>query len=390
MERTQQHSNLIAVVIGLVLFLVATTRLPVELHKGRDFILGLSQLGILILFVAVLWTVNKWVALFLVLSVVSSSVPILTFESQRALKCVLFGLGWYYFVYQYGDEKLLMDVICVIAFAHFLVTTVQYFRIPSIWVGSVSGLTYNPNEGSAMFALCFPAFLQGGRFNVFRTAIPYKAYLLVVVAGLVMIGSFGGALAVTIGAVFYICVIGGCYWYTLPVVAAFISLFYVFIDIPSSGVRWTVWKNAFNMYLPNWKWGCGLGHWETISQKLVQAGVQLFPGSSLAWTRLHNTFLNGLVEMGVGFAMVVTGYLIDTARRFTKKEVIPFTALVVILVCCSTNSMFRMNAVNGTLAITWLALLQKSHRSFFLGVELLVRMCECALCAGAPAVSKEE
>jgi len=377
MELTRQHSNFISVVIGLVFFTVAIVRLPVPQHSGRDFILGLSQLGVLTAFAGVLWTVNKWAALFLALSVVSSSVPTLTFESQRALKCVIFGLGWYYIVYQYGNEKMLMDVICVIAFAHFMATCVQWLGIRSAFVGQVAGLTYNPNEGSAMFALCFSAFLQDGRFKVFHTAIPYKAYLLIIVAGLAMIGSFGGALAVVIGSVFYACVMGGYCWYVLPSVVVLSGLFYLFIDKPSAGERWTVWQNAFDMYLhkkiifPNgkecivpisWKWGCGLGHWETISQKLVQAGIQLLPGNNLAWTRLHNTFLNGLVEMGIGFAVVTIGYLIDTTRQFTKKAIIPFTALVVILVCCSTNSMFRMNAINGMLALTWLAILQKTLR----------------------------
>lgn len=346
MEHIRQHNKLIAIVIGLMLFAVAIIRLPVELGHGRALVLGFFQIGVLIVFFAVLWKINKFVALFLLLAVVSRTVPTITLESQHALKCILFGLGWYFFVYRFANERLLMDVICIIAFAHFLATLIQWLNIPSLFSGAVCGLTFNPNEGSAMFALCFPAFLQEGR----------KRYLPIIFAGLVMIHSFGGTLAVTAGFIFWGC-ISGCYLIIIPSVIA-LGLFWLYIDGPSAGARWTVWENAFNMYLPHWKWGCGLGHWETISQELVRANIQLLPGNSFAWTRLHNTFLNGLVEMGIGFAVIVSVYIVDLLRRCSRKAIIPLTALVVILACCSTNSMFRMNAVNAMIAITWLAILE--------------------------------
>lgn len=350
-QRSKTKHLTVATVIGFILFMVATIQLPAELGRGRDLLVGLFQIAVLIAFFSVLWKINKFVALFLVLAVISRTVPTITYESQAALKMVLFGLGWYYIVYTYGDKNLLMDVICVIAFVHFMATTVQFFKIPSIWAGSVSGLTCNPNEGSAMFALCFPAFLREGR----------KRYLPIIFAGLVMIGSFGGTVAVGVGFIFYSCMLG--YWLIIIPVIVGLGTFWWCVDAPSAGARWTVWGNAFNMYLPHWKWGCGLGHWETISRELARANIQLLPGNSLAWTRLHNTFLNGLIEMGVGFAVIVSGYLIDTVRKYTKKAIVPFTALIVIIVCCSTNSIFRMNAVNGMIAITWLAILQIELRS---------------------------
>ena len=341
-----QHNKRIQWVV-FALFLIAVVRLPVEVGKGRDFLLGFSQVGILAVFAVVLYSINKWIGLFLVLAIVSSSVPQLTFESQRALKCVVFGLGWYYFVYKYGDTNLLMDTICVVAFTHFLATCVQFSGIPSIFAGSTCGLTYNPNEGAAMFALCFPAFLRKGRWK----------FLPMVIIGLLMIHSFGGILAVAIGTIFYTCIMYNG-WFTLPVIV-FLGLVCVFVDQPTVSTRWAVWWNAFKIYSHTWMFGFGLGHWETVSIKLAEAGVQLAPGIKDAWIRLHNTFLNGLVEMGIGFAVVLTGYLLSIVRRFTQKAIVPYTAGVVILVCCSTNSMFRMNAVNGLLAITWLAILQK-------------------------------
>jgi len=228
----------------------------------------------------------------------------------------------------------------VIALAHFMATTVQYFKIPSMFSGAVCGLTYNPNEGSAMFALCFPAFLQDG----------HKKYIPMVIVGLAMIGSFGGVLAVTVGTLFYMCMLG-YYWYaTIPVTFAVLS--WVFIKSPDYSNRINAWIDFLRIYKENWIWGFGLGHWETVSIVLNKAG------KITGWTRTHNSFINGLVEMGIGFGVLVTIYIVDLFRQYTKQAIIPFTALVVILVCCSTNSMFRMNAVNAMLAITWLAILQ--------------------------------
>ena len=336
----------IATVIGLMLFMVAITRFPVAQGHGRDFLVGLFQIGILIVFFTVLWKINRLIALFLLLAVVSRTVPTITLESQHALKMVLYGLGWYYFVYKYANSKLLMDVMCVIAFAHFMATTVQYFKIPSIFTGAVCGLTYNPNEGSAMLALCFPAFLQKGR----------KRYLPIILTGLVMIGSFGGVLAVAVGTLFYICMLG-YYWYAIiPIMFAILS--WVFIKSPDYKNRINAWVDFLNIYKNNWTWGFGLGHWETVSIALNKAG------KITGWTRTHNSFINGLVEMGIGFGIIVVIYVADLFRRYTKKALIPFTALIVILICCSTNSMFRMNAVNAMLALTWLAILEKQlHES---------------------------
>ena len=369
-ELIRRHSNhlTVAAVIGFVLFTVATLQLPTELGKGRIVLTGLFQVGVLAVFFAVLWKVNKFVAFFLVLAVVSRTVPTITLESQAALKMVLFGLGWYYFVYQYGDKEQLMDVICVIAFVHFMATFIQFFKIPSVWVGTVCGLTYNPNEGSAMFALCFPAFLREGELRIFNTSLPYKAYLPMVILGLFMTPSFGGVAAMAAGMVFY----GAMFnvWLLVPVGIG-LALFWLFCDSPSAGARWVVWVNTLKMIFSghitsttgqeflipfSWEWGCGLGHWKTVSYKLFSAKIQLLPGNDLVWTRLHNSFLNGFIEMGVGFIVVTGGYLVGQIRKY--KQVIPFTALIVIIVCCSTNSMFRMNAMNAMLAITWLAILE--------------------------------
>jgi len=361
----------IAIVIAVMLFAVAIVKLPIQLGQGRAFLLGLFQIGVLVVFFAVLWKVNRWVALFLLLATVSRTVPTITYESQHALRCVLYGLGWYYFIYVYADKKRLTDVMCVIAFAHFMATFIQYFKIPSLFVGAVSGLTCNPNEGSALFALCFPAFLVVG----------HKRYLPMVIAGLLMIGSLGGFLAVSIGVVFYILLLRpryiikipylkswkyvsyhtinlSKYWILSPILPI-ITCFLTFIHTPIMTDRWLVWTKSFEMYLTSWKWGCGLGHWETISRELVKNNIHLAYTESGVWTRLHNTFLNALMEMGIGFAVVYFGYLISLFRRYTKQALIPFTALIVILVCSSTNSMFRMNAVNAMLAITWLAILQQ-------------------------------
>ena len=187
-----------AATIAIALFVVAIFRLPVPAGAGRLFLLGLFKIMVLVCFAVLLFNINKWACAFLLLAVVSHVWPVITAESQQALGFVLFGLSWFLFVVHFGNDEQLMDVMCVIAFAHFLAVLVQFFKIPSIWGGSVSGLMFNPNAGSALFAVCFSAFLRDGR----------KRFIPMVIVGLTLISSFNGILAVGVSSVFYGAMVG--------------------------------------------------------------------------------------------------------------------------------------------------------------------------------------
>ena len=76
--------------------------------------------------------------------------------------------------------------------------------------------------------------------------------------------------------------------------------------------------------------------------------------------RLHNTFLQNYIEMGVASIIVTLGYYIDIARRMNifNKAIIPISAIAAITGCCIANSVFRMNAINSMFIITWMAILE--------------------------------
>ena len=346
-EQVRLRNNNIATVIGIVLFAVAVFRLPVGLGHGREFLLGMFKVGVLVGFVVLLCSINKWVGAFLVLAVISRTFPTLTVESQAALSNILFGLGWYFVVFHFADTEFVMDVICVIGFAHFLATIVQSYNITSVFVGPTCGLVFNPNEASALFALCFPAFLREGR----------KKFLPVIILSLGMITSFNGVLAVAVGGCLYVAVTIS-QWVILPIAIG--AGLFLFLDKPQVGVRYYAWKNALISWSnDSWGIGCGVGHWKTIAILMAENGEYLAEKGTV-WGRLHNTFIQNLVEMGVGSGVITLGYLTNLFRRATRKALVPVIALVVVLVCCSTNSMFRMNAFNGMMAITWLAILERT------------------------------
>jgi len=159
--------------------------------------------------------------------------------------------------------------------------------------------------------------------------------------------------------------------YPVVIVPVVVAVFLFGKDGNAAGVepRWELWRAIINddtmitinkrlvyPYKKAWKLGCGLGHWKVIGKQLYNAGQNPTPG--LGWSRLHMTWLNGLVEMGAGFGVFLVGYTINLIRRYAKQALIPFTAVIVIIVCGSTNSMFRINAVNAMIAITWLSILE--------------------------------
>ncbi len=352
-----------AAAIAFVLFAAAIFRYPLPLSLARLALLGTFKVGVLIVFAVLLFKINKWVGAFLILAVISRTIPVKTVESIQALNMVLYGLGWYFFVYHFADAEQLMDVICVIAGVNFGVIIVQLLDLTPIFVGNLLGLMHNPNEISALFALCFPAFLRDGR----------KKFLFIPVIGVLFTGSFVGILGIGAAAIFYGYMSGVGPWLIYAPIA--VAVFAVFIKMPTFGERLEVWKNVLWMdgvvilkdkavfpFKKAWLLGCGLGNFKAVGLVLAKAGIRLYEGNENPWIRVHNTFLQGLVEMGIMYAVIMTGYIVSLIRKYTKAALIPMTALVAIIIVGSANSVLRMNAVNALVIITWLAILENQLR----------------------------
>ena len=349
-RRNQRSVKTLAAVIAMIFFFAAILRLPgLTPANYRLYMIGLFNLMILFSFVCFLWViVNKWVALFLLLAIVSRGFPLPTEVAAETFEYIVYGIIWYcvvFFTARHVPDYYL-DALCVIALANTMALIVQHLPIRSWYVGVPSGLMSNPNETSTCLAMCLPACFRPGR----------TWFIPVVLTGLVLSKSFGGVLAASFGLIFFGYMQGGIVITTTLVLAGLVG-FYLFIDKPATVERLEPWQRALELYPQRWLMGCGLGHWKVAFVELAKAGQ--FPQG---YVRLHNTFIQGMMEMGIGFAVIVVGYLVDTIRRFNRGDVLPAMALVAIIVCSSVNSMFRMNAINAGIAVMWLGVLEASLR----------------------------
>ena len=206
-----------------------------------------------------------------------------------------------------------------------------------------AGLMGNINESSAFIALTAPGFFRKHWFWF----IPFLIY------GLYISKSFNGVIALGVISMFYaesLYPMAGILIFTLLYT---ISLFYFQRTDEAPGVpeRLLVWKLALKGYAKNTTWihGVGFGNWKMVYLKLAKAGQ--FPRG---WMRLHNTFIESTIEMGIAFPVLVMAYIIQLWKRWDKSKLIPYLGILSAAVIMNTNSAFKMNFGNGLIIVFWL------------------------------------
>ena len=304
------------------------------------------------------WRANKYVASFLGLALFSQFFPMFSSDSARAFYNVMTGVVLYYIIVTYGKDWTvqLMNMMCVVALANVALALLQVCGIHLVWqnAGSaVTGMMENPNSLSALLALCFPAFLRG----------KWKLLSPLVLFGLFASGSSGGLIAVIIGLTFYFIVTKDNLKQAYPIIVGIIlitGIFLVFFDTyQSADIRLNVWSQAWVLFTDHWLFGCGLGRWKTEFLYMV-----VYRGFPEGFVRLHSTILQTMLEMGIGFVIILAGYLINIGRRSWRNLVplaIPLTALIIILANGSVNFLIRI-APNAALVSVWLAIAEISLR----------------------------
>ena len=348
--------------VAAVIFAVAILRLPVNNEMREGFIFAV-RVGSVFLCAAFLMEINVWAGMLLLLALFSHSLPMFvlsgfdfmhTKQSYLALDAVLTGCAIYVvIVLKCRDINPLLNMICIIAMFQTLFLVVQNFGFDPyvlfglIGEGANTGLMTNPNESAAFLALCSPAFFRG------RLAWG----LIFIVIGLALSCSTGGVLGFGLAAMFYISM-RGLFWVTLPLIIM-TGLFLAFIDNPLTSSesitdRFGWWSDALKLQHKNngWWFGIGLGNWKLIYPELARAGVL-----KAGCIRLHNSFVQGIVEMGILFPVIVIGYMINTVKRYTSRALLPCSAMFSIFATGMTNSLFRMNAINSMVAVAWFAML---------------------------------
>ncbi|MEE8398566.1 MAG: O-antigen ligase family protein [Desulfobacterales bacterium] len=277
--------------------------------------------------------------------------PFFARPSYQAFHFVLYGCLLYAIIVVSGDgdtQGALLDMMCLLGIANATLLVFQYFGIDPLYTvkSDVVGFMGNPNEASAMLAFCFMAF----------TRKRWVWFIPLIICGFVACGSAGGPVGVSAGIFIYGILAGH---YVLSILSVFgCYLFYGLVHGPYSFEgRSSVWEIGMEQFKDEWLFGHGIGRWKIIFKDIKETG---------SWfDNAHNEYVQGMVEMGIGFLAVLSGYLIDIARRFRNNERLhrPIAALVIILVNSLVNFPFHI-AFTAAIAICWLAILEIELRGF--------------------------
>lgn len=346
-EWSSSTTNTPAAALCAILCAAMLVRFPADdLRMQMDFLLRLAACAGFSLY---LWTINPWWGAFMALAGVSHFYPAYTRNSFMAFSSVFYGAVLFAVLCRFVRREsvtFLYNTIAAACCVNTLWMVLQFFELDPIFISVKGrevpevGLMLNQNFASAFTALCMPVF--------FRPR--WRWGLGIVAIGLILSKSALGAFSAAAGLIFYGAVTGRIY---ASLALAFIgSLGYILLVDPPGFERWPVWKVGFRGWLKEPWFGYGLGHWSLIFIKPI-------PGSNSGiWTQAHNEFLQGLFEMGIGFAVIVTGYLATVARQIRlKRMALPVTAIVIIAVNAAANFPFHVGAT-AIVALVWMAIFE--------------------------------
>lgn len=353
---TPQHSKILGALAPSILIISVLWLYPTaDLGDPRFSAYFRLSAAAVILFCAVLWGINKWVAMFLLLAGVSSIIPFSTRFSTEAFRAVFIGCLWFYLITIIPKDKIsyLLDAICILALFNITMLVFQYFGFDPIFKPRgggdgtpVVGFLSNKNEASAFLAFCFPAFLRNR----------WKYFTPLIFLGLLISSSTGGFLAAILATLAYWILRDGKTviknnWPYIIALFVLMSVFFGFIDIPnisSNNSRFTAWSKGAELYKQHWLFGSGIGHWKIV---FMQTKI-----SGLWFVHAHNEFIQGVFEMGIGFAILVCGYLLNIFK-YRERAILPATALVAIVSNSMVNFPFHI-AQTAIIAITWMAMFE--------------------------------
>lgn len=351
----QPRRNLIALV-AILLILTAVCRVPIIAEVRVSFQL-LFQISVSILLAYGIWCAgNKWLSGLLLLATVSCFYPKLTTNSFLTFQLIVFGAVWYLIlVYSLKSKwkNILLDAMCIIALCNVGYMICQGLGFDPIYrdIGGATktqsvGFMANRNEIGALLAFCLPAFFRG----YWQLAIP------VLIIGFALTYSMGGVLSAGTVIIVFLC------WYlkrwmaVTGVIACLtaISLYAIYLDPHFDLSRLTAWGLMWDLYKHNWISGFGLGSFQTIFMGLKDHFVTPFG-------QAHNDLFQGVFEMGIGFAILTTGYFVSIIRRINKKAILSLAAITGIIVNSLVNFPFHV-AITAMIAITWMAILEVELR----------------------------
>lgn len=331
--------------VGIYRFPVPAGNLRVSMQLLFEIIIALSMAIYLIK------EVNPWIGAYLILVTVSHLYPHYGPASFMAFSCTVWAGVWMILIIQSGRQAetktIFLDMMCILSLAHFLYQVVQFFGMDLLYVipykYQTVGFMANPNEVGALHAFCFAAFLRDG----------WKRWIPSVLLGVILSRTSGAMVAIACGLMVYWFLNGK--WKQAIALPVILSIGYIiFIDAPGTQ-RFPVWMAAWQFFTDRPFFGIGIGNWQVLSGFLIHKFGE-------NWTMVHNEFLQGLAEMGIGFGIILLGYAGTIAlrvRRFKREQIlIPLTALTIIAANSFVGFPLRI-AITAGLAVTWVALFEK-------------------------------
>ncbi len=311
------------------------------------------QIGaVLILAAFTLVYVNAWAGAFLAWVVVGAFVSALLYsdykilyteQSITAIRAITSGFIIYVIIAMLQpDEKWILNVFCIILFIHLFCQLFQFAN------GDASpGIMYNPNDAGTFAALSSVAFYRAG----------WKYLWFIPLVSIIYAKSFGGIIGVGFGVIAFGFMQGYKIGFaTLILMIIGSAVYALVVDMPGTN-RLEAWKLGLTFSFENkWFIGTGIGNWKVFFKKMYADGY-LNVGRK-TFNRLHNTWIEGFVEMGVPFVVLCVVYVFDNIKRFTLKATVPMVGLAVIIGVGMSNSFFKFNQLNGVVAIVFLAILQ--------------------------------
>lgn len=334
------------------------------MRDGFDFN---TRAGIILLIAAYMfYYVDVFLGLFLALALFSHTVPgfilsnytkAVTVESYIALDFALLGSLLYAVLVKTDiDIDMMLNLICACVVLTFVCLALQKAQIdPYKALGMTSnmaptGLMANCNETSAFLAIGSAAFFR-----------KYWCFLIpiVVIPALVISGSLNGYLGFMAALTLYF---SFKYKRILPI-GIIVGVILVVIDTMRSDLslnfRWYIWQKSVDLVFQNQPFlGFGLGNWKIIDSAIMAEKAYV---TATHWSNVHNSFIQGYIEMGAGFLILLAGYLTNLCVRITKNQILSISACGAIFLCMNTNSLFQMNIINGVFVILWLAILKKQQ-----------------------------
>ena len=337
-------------IAGLILIAIALLRLPVQFGMLRAQFQLLAESGVTLLLAAYIFRINKWLGLFLALTVISSIYPIFGRWSYTARNAIVYGLLWFVLIWHVKDSVHILNALCVIVLVNVLFATMQLkgldpykiftFGFMTSETAYPVGLMANKNILSTVIAFGLPAFLRP----------KWILFSWIPLIGLFVASSVGGTLATLGGLLFYgFMKLKTTAHKVLALLASFNFLMYylIFCDLPTVGERLDGWYQGWLLFKQNWIFGCGIGH-----AKLIMKGLSAKP----TFIQMHNEFLQAVMEMGIIVIPVFIGYFYFIYKG--RRNLIPATALIIIILNSCVNFPFHIGTT-AIIAVTWMALFQK-------------------------------